>query len=165
MGKGKILAIKGHSTRGKEVIEVLEMLGGKNFYNWSGFGGYAYYVGVGIISVVGFFELLKVRGEEKKVPLVMKGITLLSYLAIVMSAISTQGSFAIDYRLFILNMFACLIPLIAMERKKYDAEDALFLLASTLFLGIAFKTVCLKFVNEIIKNKTPLIKTHTKACG
>ena len=27
---GKKLAIKGHSTRGKEVIELLEMLGGKN---------------------------------------------------------------------------------------------------------------------------------------
>ena len=101
-------------------------------------GGYAYYIGVGIISVVGLHELLKVREEEKKIPMVMKGITLLTYLAIVMSAISTQGGFSIDYRLFILNMFACLIPLIAMERKKYDAEDALFLLAATLFLGIAF---------------------------
>ena len=101
-------------------------------------GGYAYYIGVGIISVIGFHELLKVREEEKKIPMVMKGITLLTYLAIVMSAISTQGSFSIDYRLFILNIFACLIPLIAMERKKYDAEDALFILAATLFLGISF---------------------------
>ena len=101
-------------------------------------GGYAYYIGVGIISVIGFHELLKVREEEKKIPMVMKGITLLTYLAIVMSAISTQGGFSIDYRLFILNMFACLIPLIAMERKKYDAEDALFVLAATLFLGISF---------------------------
>ena len=101
-------------------------------------GGYAYYIGVGIISVIGFNELLKVREEEKKIPLVMKGITLISYLAIVMSAISNKGSFNIDYRLFILNIFACLIPLIAMERKKYDAEDALVLLAATLFLGIAF---------------------------
>ena len=101
-------------------------------------GGYAYYIGVGIISVIGLHELLKVREEEKKIPMVMKGITLLTYLAIVMSAISTQGGFSIDYRLFILNMFACLIPLIAMERKKYDAEDALFILAATLFLGISF---------------------------
>ena len=41
---GKKLAIKEHSTRGKEVIELLEMLGGKNFYNWSGFDGHVYYV-------------------------------------------------------------------------------------------------------------------------
>ena len=40
----KKLAIKGHSTRGKEVIELLEMMGGKNCYNFSGFDGYAYYV-------------------------------------------------------------------------------------------------------------------------
>ena len=30
------LAIKGHSTRGKEVIEILEMLGGKNVTNYDG---------------------------------------------------------------------------------------------------------------------------------
>ena len=30
---GKKLAIRGHSTRGKEVIEILEMMGGKNFSN------------------------------------------------------------------------------------------------------------------------------------
>jgi hypothetical protein len=41
---GKKIAIKEHSTRGKEVIELLEMVGGKNCYNWSGFDGYAYYV-------------------------------------------------------------------------------------------------------------------------
>ena len=34
--KGKKLAIKGHSTRGKEVIELLEMLGGKNTYRYNG---------------------------------------------------------------------------------------------------------------------------------
>lgn len=32
---GKNLAIKGHSTRGKEVIELLEMLGGKNIYGFT----------------------------------------------------------------------------------------------------------------------------------
>ena len=40
----KILAIKGHPTRGKEVIELLEMLGGKNCYNLNGlFSENAYY--------------------------------------------------------------------------------------------------------------------------
>ena len=41
---GKALAIKGHSTRGKEVIELLEMLGGSNIHNLSGNNSYAYYV-------------------------------------------------------------------------------------------------------------------------
>lgn len=34
--ENKILAIKGHPTRGKEVIEILEMLGGKNKFNFKG---------------------------------------------------------------------------------------------------------------------------------
>ena len=38
------IAIKGHATRGKEVIQILEMLGGKNVYNLSGYTNYAYYV-------------------------------------------------------------------------------------------------------------------------
>lgn len=41
---GKKLAIIGHPTRGKEVIELLEMVGGKNCYNLSGlFTDYGYY--------------------------------------------------------------------------------------------------------------------------
>ena len=42
---GKKLAIQGHLTRGKEVIELLEMMGGKNCYNLNGlFSEYAYYI-------------------------------------------------------------------------------------------------------------------------
>lgn len=44
MGKALALAIKGHSTRGKEVIELLEMLGGSNKNNLSGNHSCAYYV-------------------------------------------------------------------------------------------------------------------------
>ena len=38
------LAIKGHPTRGKEVIELLEMMGGKNIYKLLGSDRYAYCV-------------------------------------------------------------------------------------------------------------------------
>lgn len=41
----KILAIKGHSTRGKEILEILEMLGGKNISNIKGNYTYLYYIG------------------------------------------------------------------------------------------------------------------------
>ena len=41
---GKKLAILGHSTRGKEVIELLEMMGGSNIHNLSGNDIYSYYI-------------------------------------------------------------------------------------------------------------------------
>ena len=40
----KILAIRGHSSRGKEVIELLEMMGGSNIHNLSGNDIYSYYI-------------------------------------------------------------------------------------------------------------------------
>ena len=42
--KNKKLAIKGHPTRGKEVIELLEMMGGINCYNLYGDENYACYI-------------------------------------------------------------------------------------------------------------------------
>jgi hypothetical protein len=40
------LAIKGHATRGKEVIEILEMLGGRNPHNYSAVcGSLCFYIG------------------------------------------------------------------------------------------------------------------------
>ena len=50
--KGKKLAIKGHSARGKEVIELLEMMGGKNLNNLAGCNDYAYYVVEGCQNII-----------------------------------------------------------------------------------------------------------------
>ena len=42
---GKKLAIRGHSTRGKEVIKLLEMMGGKNIHKYDGeANAYSYYL-------------------------------------------------------------------------------------------------------------------------
>lgn len=101
-------------------------------------GGYAYYFGVGILALIGYNELLTVREREKKIPIIIKVLTLISYLAIVLSSVTKTKTFDIDYRLFILDIFVCLIPIIGFDRKKYDCNDALFLLAGTMLLGISF---------------------------
>lgn len=41
---GKKLAIKGHPTRGKEVIKLLEMMGGKNKWLYDGSDGVVYFI-------------------------------------------------------------------------------------------------------------------------
>lgn len=100
-------------------------------------GSYAYYVGVGILSIIGYYEMLKVRQREKKIDLSVRIVTLVSYLFIVLSALN-KTDFNIDYRLFLLDLFVCYLPLIVFNTKDYDAEDALVLFAVTMFLGIAF---------------------------
>ena len=100
-------------------------------------GSYAYYVAVGILSIIGYYEMLKVRQKEKKIDLSVRIITLVSYLCIVLSAFN-KTTFNIDYRLYILNLFVCYLPLIVFNTKDYDAEDALVLFAITTFLGMGF---------------------------
>lgn len=101
-------------------------------------GGYAYYVGVGLISIIGYYELLKLRSKEKEVPKPIALLALVTYLCIVMSGVSKVDNFVIDYRLFVLNILVCFLPLISVDRKKYDCNDAAFLFAFTMFLSIAF---------------------------
>ena len=101
-------------------------------------GGYAYYLGVGVLSIIGYYEIISVREQKRKVPTSMKVISLVTYLCICMSSAIKKNTFNIDYRLFILDIFACMLPLIVLDSKKYDSDDALFLLAVTLFLGTSF---------------------------
>lgn len=47
---GKKLAIRGHSTRGKEVIKLLEMMGGNNIHQYDGeANAYSYYISSNVI--------------------------------------------------------------------------------------------------------------------
>ena len=102
-------------------------------------GGITYYIGVGIISIIAYHEIISVREKEKKIHPLVKILTLVSYLVIVLSGTMSGTNFNIDYRLFIMDLFVCLLPLFIFYKKDYDAEDALVLVAITLFLGIAFK--------------------------
>lgn len=101
-------------------------------------GGYAYYIGVGILSIIAYYEILSVREKEKKIDGSIKLLVLVPYLLIVMSSIFHGSTFNIDYRLYILDLLVCLLPLIVLKKKEYDAEDALILLAITMLLGISF---------------------------
>ncbi len=101
-------------------------------------GGVAYYIGVSIIALIGYYELLKVRENEKKISPYVKFLSSVAYLLIVISSLTSKENFLIDYRLIILDLFVCFLPLIVLDKKQYDAEDALVLLSATLFLGISF---------------------------
>ena len=101
-------------------------------------GSYPYYVGVGILSVIAYYEILSVREHEKKIDTSIKLLCLIPYLLMVLSSSIHGSTFNIDYRLYILDLLVCLLPLIVLTKKEYDAEDALVMLAVTLLLGISF---------------------------
>lgn len=100
-------------------------------------GGYPYYIGIGIISVIGYYEMIKVYRNEKKIPLVVVILTLITYLCMALSSIHSV-EFNVDYRLIIIHLYACLLPLIVIKKDKYDCNDALFLVAIGIFLSMSF---------------------------
>lgn len=59
---GKKLAIKGHPTRGKEVIGLLKMLGGINKFQYNGSKGYVYFIEGKWITLYGEETLKNNRG-------------------------------------------------------------------------------------------------------
>lgn len=101
-------------------------------------GGYWFYLGVGVISVIAFHEITTLREKERKFPLIVKILSLISFLLLVTSSIKNSVVFKIDYKLITMLMMVCTLPLLFYDRKKYNCEDAFFLIGSLLFIGMGF---------------------------
>ena len=59
-------------------------------------GGYAYYAGVGLLAIIGFNEIISVREKERKFPVVVKCLTLVSFLAIILFECNKTKLFDLD---------------------------------------------------------------------
>lgn len=96
-------------------------------------------IGVAIVGLIGLRELLNLREKDRKLPLLIKGITYLSFIALVLLNADYSNNFLVDYRVFTLIIFMNLLPLVFFhDNNKYNINDALFVIGSTFFLGIAF---------------------------
>lgn len=102
-------------------------------------GGYWFYIGVGLISIIGFYEILSLRENKRKIPVIMKILAALCFMLFILTCINVED-YTIDSKLFVLIPLVLLTPLIWYGKsKEYDVDDAFYLMASTMFLGIAFR--------------------------
>lgn len=102
-------------------------------------GGYPYYIGVGLLSLIGFMEMIKVRNRKNIIPNINVAISLIGYVLLVVFSVVNSTSFLIDYRLLVIVFLLCFVPLIINNKGKYDVDDAFFLVASIIFLGVSFR--------------------------
>ena len=94
-----------------------------------------------ILGVSGLYELLKVRGNlKKKFPVVMRILAyLMTVFLIVNNASSIDLQYDLDYRLVSAIIFLFLVPMVFINNsKKYNLNDALFLVGSVVFIGLSF---------------------------
>lgn len=100
-------------------------------------GGFTFKIGVSILSILALKELINIRFKPNLL------IKLLSYLSIILVIFNIN-----NYLIIILLIFLLLI-IVYHDNKKYNIEDAFYLIASILFLGLSFKYMIDLEVNNI----------------
>ena len=96
-----------------------------------------------ILSIMGLYELLKVRESKKKFPVVLK---VFAYALTVYFCLYNTSSLEfykhVDYRVMAFIIFLFLSPMVFInDTKKYNLNDALFLIGSVLFIGFSFNLI------------------------
>ena len=108
-------------------------------------GGLPYSLLMLLIALFGLHELLKIRKTKKDFPFFVElcAYILVSFLTF-NNYRSQNLSFLMDYRLMSIMIFVFLAPMVFINNsKKYNLNDALFLTASTLFVGLSFNLLIL----------------------
>ncbi len=108
-------------------------------------GGIPFDILVLLVSIMALYEIFKVRKTKKKIPF---GMELCSYILVAFLTMnnyqSTNLVISIDYRLVAFMIFFLLFPIVFInDNKKYNVDDALFLIGATLFIGLSLNMVIL----------------------
>lgn len=108
-------------------------------------GGWPFKVLIMVLGVLGMYELMKVRSEEKNIPLLLR---IFAYLFVILFLyLSTDfynPGYTLDYRIFAILFLLFLVPIVFInDTKKYNINDALYLIGGCLFLSFAFNTFIL----------------------
>jgi len=98
-----------------------------------------------LISLIGLYEIFKVKRKQKEFPFF---IELFGYLLVGFLTMNNYNSsnlvFEIDYRLVAFMIFAFIFPVVFInDDKKYSVDDALFIMGATLFIGISMNLLIL----------------------
>lgn len=108
-------------------------------------GGMPFAILMALLSVLSLHELLKVR---RKVSIIPFSIELYSYILVAFFTLNNLNQsyvfYMLDYRLMAFLILVNLAPLVFInDKEKYNLTDALFLIGSTLFIGLTFNLLVL----------------------
>ncbi len=98
-------------------------------------GGIFFEIGITIVSILALRELLNIYEKDNKIPLIIKILSYLSIGLLVMCADSLLPCIS----LILLFLF---IPIIFIDKKEYNYNNASVLFGIVLFLGIMFYSLC-----------------------
>lgn len=96
-----------------------------------------------VLGACGLYELIKARESEKALPTLLKVVAYAIVLGICLYNFnSIDFHFSFDYRVVAGLIFLFLAPMVFINNtKKYNLNDALFLLGSVIFIGSSFNLI------------------------
>ncbi len=113
------------------------------------FGGIVFDIGVALLAVVAFKELLDVR-KDYHIPTIMKIIGLICMLALTYVNIDGYSlAFGLSYETLSLVFLLILGPAVLFKKHEYSSSEAFYLAAITIFIGTVFNLFIMLY-NESI---------------
>ena len=106
-------------------------------------GGIYFAVGVTLISLLAYKELISLKFQGREIPLAIKilGGIVLSFMVLCSYNTSSINTL-LDYRMLISLLLILTIPVIFYnDNDKYNGNDALFLIGGILLLGVSFSAI------------------------
>ena len=107
-------------------------------------GGIAFKVLVAIIALFASYELVHIREQRKVFPLFIKIMTYVITVLIALNGTNNGNvlNFSFDYRYITFILFVYLFSMVLInDRKKYNINDAFYLSASCLLIGVTFNLI------------------------
>ncbi len=103
-------------------------------------GGITFAIFMTILALFGLYEIMNIRETKKPFPIAMKVIAYLMVIFFSMTNFkSIEFLYNVDYRVMTFIIFVFLVPMVYInDTKKYNINDALFLIGSILFIGMSF---------------------------
>lgn len=108
------------------------------------FGGQLFVIGVAIVSILGFIEILNLPKSHKPYPIIPSIIGMTSMLVLICTNFNVNNvTESSNYARLIFMTIGLLIPVVFYKNDKYTTKDAFFLIGSVLFLALAFNSFIL----------------------
>ena len=103
-------------------------------------GGKVFAIFMTLLALMGLYEIIHIRESKEEFPFLMK---IFAYIMVAFFSLSNFNSieftYTMDYRVVAFIIFAFLTPMVFIhDFKKYNLNDALFLIGSILFIGLSF---------------------------
>ena len=108
-------------------------------------GGTPFAILMTLLALMGLYELIRTRESKKEFPFLIKVIAYLMTMFFCLSNFKSDVlAYTMDFRVVSFLIFFFLLPLVFInDNKKYNLNDALFLLGSLLFIGFSFNLLIL----------------------